>query len=403
MRKKKGVIITLVLAGLISVGGAVGLHASMDRNMKEKQVAQVERKQEMSQEINQEDVKLEEANEKVNNLNDTDQSDATHDENTGKIKTDTVNQTWNNEENIYVPEGAEIVSNNELGCEIVWDNCNISYMHYSYETEEDLGLGKLKPIIDSAVKKYAGEDLGPCDMQIFMEVPYDEGMETQEVQGDVDASVVTDSYVVPDVDIDALIANCEGEEVAIVETEDGETYEIKNEDGEFYEIKSEDGETYVTMIAADDSDSMPEEVRDIYYVDSKCYQVHILTENHRYDIWVDSVTGLVTVFNHEDETLGSYTNGWDVVNESGEVYEVSEAEQEEYDAIIDSFIADELKLGSVDKFYSQDMGVNYIGTSGNNIRAYYNVICKTVDGAVVEVTFDIGEEKVTSFRTSAMY
>ncbi|MBE5954474.1 MAG: hypothetical protein E7257_10065 [Lachnospiraceae bacterium] len=374
MRKKKGIIITLAMAGLISVGGAVGLHASMERNMNEKQVAQVERKQEMSQEINQEDVNLEETDEKVNNLNNIDQSNAAQDEN---IKADTVNQTWNNEENIYVPEGAEIISDNEFGCEIVWDNCNISYMHYSYETEEDLGLGKLKPIIDSAVKKYAGEDLGPCDMQIFMEVPYDEGMETQEVQGD----------------IDAIIADCE----------DGETCEIKGEDGEIYEIKCEDGETCVTMYVVDESESMPEELRDIYYLDSKCYQVHILTESDRYDIWIDSVTGLVTVFNHEDEDLGTFTNGWDVNSGTDVVYEVSSEEQKEYDAIIESFIADELKLGTVEKFYAQDMGVSYFGTSGNNVRAYYNVICKTVDGAVVEVTFDIGEKKVTSFRTSVNY
>lgn len=377
MRKKKGIIITLALAGLISVGGAVGLHASMERNMNEKQVAQVERKQELSQEINQEDVNLEEANEKVNNLNDTAQSDATQDENTENIKTDTVNQTWNNEENIYVPEGAEIVSNNELGCEIVWDNCNISYMHYSYETEDDLGLGKLKPIVDAAVKKYAGEDLGPCDMQIFIESPYDEGMETQEVQGD----------------IDAIIANCE----------DGETCEIKSEDGKIYEIKNDDGKIDVTMFVVDESESMPEEVRDIYYLDSKCYQVHILTESDRYDIWIDSVTGLVTVFNHEDEDLGTFTNGWDVNSGTDVVYEVSSEEKKEYDAIIDSFIADELKLGTVEKFYAQDMGVSYFGASGNNVRAYYNVICKTVDGAVVEVTFDIGEKKVTSFRTSVIY
>ena len=377
MRKKKGIIITLAMAGLISVGGAVGLHASMERNMNEKQVAQVERKQEMSQEINQEDVNLEETDEKVNNLNNIDQSNATQDENTENIKADTVNQTWNNEENIYVPEGAEIISDNELGCEIVWDNCNISYMHYSYETEEDLGLGKLKPIIDSAVKKYAGEDLGPCDMQIFIESPYDEGMETQEEQ----------------VDIDAIIANCE----------DGETCEIKTEDGEIYEIKSYDGETHVTMIGVVESESMPEELRDIYYLDSKCYQVHILTESDRYDIWIDSVTGLVTVFNHEDEDLGTFTNGWDVNSAADVVYEVSSDEQKEYDAIIDSFIADELKLGTVEKFYAQDMGVSYFGTSGNNVRAYYNVICKTVDGAVVEVTFDIGEKKVTRFRTSVGY
>ncbi len=385
MRKKKGVIITLALAGLISVGGAVGLHASMERNMNEKQVAQVERKQETTQEIIRENVSVVEA--ESNNIN-PDNSNQNEAKEAEKAK-----QAWNEDESIYLPEGAEIVSNDEYGCKIAWDDCNISYFHYSNETQEDLGLGKLKPIIEASIKKYSGEDLGPCDMQIFIESPYDEGMETQEVQGGVDASVVTDSYVVPDVDIDALIANCEGGEVSIVRTEDGETYEIK----------SEDGETYETMIVADESESMPEEVRDIYYLDSKCYQVHILTESDRYDIWVDSVTGLVTVFNHEDEDLGTFTNGWDVNSGTDVVYEVSSEEQKEYDAIIDSFIADGLKLGSVEKFYAQDMNVSYFGTSGNNVRAYYNVICKTSDGAVVEVTFDIGEKKVTSFRTSAIY
>ncbi|MBQ9935777.1 MAG: hypothetical protein IJO70_08020 [Lachnospiraceae bacterium] len=369
MRKKKGVIMTLALAGLISVGGAVGLHANMERNMNEKQVAQVERKQEITQEMNQANADIGDTEYDNTAQVDVDQSSVN--------KEQSVNQFWQEDEGIYLPEGAEIVSDNEYGCDITWDNCNISYMHYSYETEEDLGLGKLKPIIDSAVKKYAGEDLGPCDMQIFIESPYDEGMETQEVQ----------------VDIDAIIANCE----------DGETCEIKCEDGEIYEIKSYDGETHVTMIGVDESESMPEELRDIYYLDSKCYQVHILTESDRYDIWIDSVTGLVTVFNHEDEDLGTFTNGWDVNSAADVVYEVSSDEQKEYDAIIDSFIADELKLGTVEKFYAQDMGVSYFGTSGNNVRAYYNVICKTMEGAVVEVTFDIGEKKVTSFRTNVNY
>ena len=56
--------------------------------------------------------------------------------------------------------------------------------------------------------------------------------------------------------------------------------------------------------------------------------------------------------------------------------------------------------GNVEKFYSQDAYVNYIG---NNQRAYYTVVCKTDEGAVVEVSFDIGEKTVTSFRTSAQY
>ncbi len=385
MRKKKGIIITLALAGLISVGGAVGLHASMERNMNEKQVAQVERKQNMTHEISQENANKEDTEHDNNAQEDVDQSSVNQEQ--------TVNQFWQDDEGIYLPEGAEIISDNEYGCDIMWDNCNISYMHYSFETEEDLGLGKLKPIIEASVEKYSGDELGPCHMQIFLEEPYDEGMEIQEAQGDVDASGVTDSYEVPDVDMADLIANYEGEEITIVETYDGETYEIK----------SEDGETYVTMIVDGESESMPEEVRDIYYLDSKCYQVHILTESDRYDIWIDSVTGLVTVFNHEDEDLGTFTNGWDVNSENNVVYEVSSEEQKEYDEIIDTFIADELKLGSVEKFYAQDMGVSYFGTSGNNVRAYYNVICKTTDGAVVEVTFDIGEKKVTSFRTSLSY
>lgn len=355
MIKKKGVIITLALAGVVSVGGAMGLHAGMERNMKEKQVTQIERRQEVSQEINQEDANQAKSEESIG------------------TQEDSIIQNWNDEEVIYLPEGAEIISNDEYGCNIAWDNWNISYMHYSMETKEDLGLGKLKPIIGDAVKKYTGQELGQCDMQIFIEDPLAESFDEQEGQ-----------QVQPelDLDLDDAVTTVEENGITIIKTEDGIM------------------EVYEDCVEAE---SIPDEVRDIYYLESKCYQVHILTDNNRYDIWIDSVTGQVTVFNHEDETLGSFTNGWDIMSESGEECQVSSEEQKEYDEIIDTFVSDELKLGSVEKYYSQDMYVNYTGTTGNNIRAYYNAVCKTDEGAVVEVTFDIGEKKVTSFRTSTIY
>ncbi len=362
MRKKKGTILTLAIAGAITLSGAVGLYVCMAKNMQEEQVTQLEQKHEIGKEINQDETKQE----------DTKQKETEQDE--------VVNQIWQEDESIYLPEGAEIVSNDEYGCGIAWDNCDISYMHYSKETQEDLGLGKLKPIVEDAIKKYSGQELGECDMQIFLEDPINVESETQDV--DVENVIVTD---IPDIDIDsldtdAINADLEDDGVAVIKTEDG-TVEINSVQAE----------------------SVPDKVCDIYYLDYKCYQVHILTESQRYDLWIDSVTGQVTVFNHEDETLGTFTNGWDIMDAADVEHELPEEEQKEFDDIIKTFVADDLKLGNVEKIYAQDMGVTYTGTSGNNIRAYYNVICKTVDGAVVEVTFDIGEKKVTSFRTSTHY
>ena len=337
--KKKGTIITLALAGVITLGGAGALYAGMSKNMEEKQVAQVERKQEVSQETIQEEVAQKETTQETG-----------------------VNQTWQEADSIYLPEGAEIVASGDYGYEITWDNCNISYKLFSNETKEDLGLGKLKPIVEAAITKYAGQDLGACNMEIFLEDPnaYEFGSETE----NIDAAVIGS-----DIDQDG---------VAIIDVE---------------------GEEVVVEYAIDDGDSMPEEVREMYTLDSKCYQVHIRTDNQRYDIWVDSVTGLLTVFNYENENLGTFTNGWDI-EDSSEECKLSDAEQKEYDTIIEAFVTDELKLGNVEKFYSQDAYVNYIG---NNQRAYYTVVCKTNDGAIVEITFDIGEKTVTSFRTSSQY
>lgn len=371
MRNKKVVTITLALAGIISVGGAAGLHANMNRKMNEKHVAQVERKHETKR-----DMSKEEANQEETNQTETNQ-------------TETVNQVWYEDESIYLPEGAEIISNDEYGCGIAWDNCNISYMHYSKETQEDLGLGKLKPIVEDAIKKYSGQELGECDMQIFIEDPINVESETQDI--DVENVIGTD---IPDIDIDsldtdAINADLEDDGVAVIETADDEVV-IENADG-------------TVTITSFEAEPISDEVRDIYYLDYKCYQVHILTESQRYDLWIDSVTGQVTVFNHEDETLGTFTNGWDIMDAADVEHELPAEEQKEFDDIIKTFVADDLKLGNVEKIYAQYMGVTYVGTSGNNIRAYYNVICKTVDGAVVEVTFDIGEKKVTSFRTSTHY
>lgn len=349
MRKKKGTMATLALASAIVVSGAFGLHVSMAHDMQEEQVTEVEQNLEISTEMS---------------ADETTEEDAPQEE--------TINQVWQDEENIYLPEGAEIVSKNEYSHEISWDNYDICYKHYSNETQEDLGLGKLKAIIEETVEKYAGQNLGECYMEIFLEDPAAYEVETQDI--DVDCA--------PDIDFEEIADNVVEDGVAVIESEDG-----------------------VTVIEyAYENDSMPEEVRDMYTLDSKCYQVHILTDNQRYDIWVDSLTGEVTVFHYEDETLGTFTNGWDITNDVVAVEcELSDEEQKEYDAIIEAFVADDLKLGNVEKIYSQDVGVNYNGVSGNNIRAYYTVVCKTDEGAVVEVTFDIGEKTVTSFRTSVQY
>lgn len=349
MRKKKGTMATLALASAIVVSGAFGLHVSMAHDMQEEQVTEVEQNLEISTEMS---------------------ADETTEENAPQEET--INQVWLDEENIYLPEGAEIISKSEYSYEITWNNCDISYKHYSNETKEDLGLEKLKEIIEETIEKYAGQDLGECYMEIFLEDPATYEVETQDI--DVDYA--------PDIDFEEIADNVVEDGVAVIESEDGVTV---------IEYKTE-------------NDSMPEEVRDMYTLDSKCYQVHILTDNQRYDIWVDSLTGEVTVFNYEDETLGTFTNGWDITNDVVAVEcELSDEEQKEYDAIIEAFVADDLKLGNVEKIYSQDVGVNYNGVSGNNIRAYYTVVCKTDEGAVVEVTFDIGEKTVTSFRTSVQY
>ncbi len=348
--KKKGTIITLALAGVITLGGAGALYAGMSKNMEEKQVAQVERKQEVSQETIQEEVAQEETTEETG-----------------------ASQTWQEADSIYLPEGAEIVASGDYGYEITWDDCNISYKLFSKETQEDLGLGKLKPIIEDAITKYAGQDLGAYNMEIFLEDPaaYELGSENADVDLNIDMDAV-ESTIDENGNVTAVIISDDGNECI----------------------------EYVCVEYADDTaDSMPEEVREMYTLDSKCYQVHIRTDNQRYDIWVDSVTGLVTVFNYEDENLGTFTNGWDI-EDSSEECKLSDAEQKEYDTIIEAFVTDELKLGNVEKFYSQDAYVNYIG---NNQRAYYTVVCKTNDGAIVEITFDIGEKAVTSFRTSAQY
>ena len=357
MKKKKVAVATLALAGAISVTGAMGLHVSMAHNMNEEQVTEVEQLKETTEMPGVEENTQGEANQAED------------------INEETVNQVWQENENIYLPEDAEIISESEGSYEIAWDNCNISYKHWSNETQEDLGLGKLKPIIEETVEKYTGQDLGDCYMEIFLEDPAAYDVEN----GNNDAGLY------PDIDYDA----------------DDVTYYYDEENGCVAVIETEDGVIYEILVDA--VETVPEEVRDMYSLDSKCYQAHILTDNQRYDIWVDSLTGEVTVFNYEDETFGTFTNGWDITREDGSECQLSDEEQKEYDAIIEAFVADDLGLGNVEKIYSQDADVSYYGVSGNNIRAYYTVVCKTDEGAVVEVSFDIGEKTVTSFRTSAQY
>jgi len=373
MRKKKGTIATLALASAIVVSGAVGLHVSMAHDMQKEQVTEVEQNLEISTEMSTEETAQADALQE-----ETTQTDAPQEE--------TSNQVWLDDESIYLPEGAEIVSKNEYSHEISWDNYDICYKHYSNETQEDLGLGKLKTIIEETIEKYAGQDLGECYMEIFLEDPAAYEDETQDNDVDYD----------PDINFEEIADNAGEDGVVVIETADGVTTVIETENGVATVVDS-----YTIVV---ENESMPEEVRDMYTLDSKCYQVHILTDNQRYDIWVDSLTGEVTVFHYEDETLGTFTNGWDISYEADAAEcQLSDEEQKEYDAIIENFISDDLKLGNVEKIYSQYADVSYNGVSGNNIRAYYTVVCKTDEGAVVEVSFDIGEKIVTSFRTSVQY
>ena len=79
-------------------------------------------------------------------------------------------------------------------------------------------------------------------------------------------------------------------------------------------------------------------------------------------------------------------------------------EKKEYDDMIASFVSDELKLGNVERVFGQYWGLAHImnGSEGD-VRAYYTALCKTEDGTMVEVSFDMGEKRVNSFDTTVVH
>lgn len=338
MRKKKGVIITVTTALVIAACGVGCLYAGMEKTMQEEVVTQVE---------SNPDVILEEGSpEEVENL------------------VYQANQVWQEEESIYLPEGAEIVDQGKDSYGIVWDNYSIEYLqndkYFAKETQEDLGLGKVVLILKDTIQKYSGQDMGNCEIEVVLADPVDD------YEGEVACEPI------------------------MLETTDGDVLELKTTDGD------------VHMIIADVEGA--ENVRE-YENDAKCYQVGVSFDKHDYFICVDSVTGEVLQYYYQNSNLGDYSHGWDKVFSYDPVeYELSEEEQKEYDAMIASFVTNDLKLGNVEKVFAQDWGLAELNNGSiDDARAYYSAICKTDNGTMVEVSVDMGEKMVVSFDTTIVY
>ena len=339
MRKKKGVIITVTTALVIAACGVGCLHAGMEKTMQEEVVTQVESNPDV---ILEEGSPEESSPEEVENL------------------VYQANQVWQEEESIYLPEGAEIVAQGKDSYGIVWDNYSIEYWqndkYFAKETQEDLGLGKVVLILKDTIQKYSGQDMGNCEIEVVLAGPVDD------------------------------YEGGEACEPIILETTDGEVLELKTTDGVIADVEG----------AAN--------VRE-YENDAKCYQVGVSFDKHDYFICVDSVTGEVLQYYYQNSNLGDYSHGWDKVFSYDPVeYELSEEEQKEYDAMIASFVTNDLKLGNVEKVFAQDWGLAYLNNGSiNDARAYYSAICKTDNGTMVEVSVDMGEKMVVSFDTTIVY
>ena len=339
MRKKKGVIITVTTALVIAACGVGCLHAGMEKTMQEEVVTQVESNPDV---ILEEGSPEESSPEEVENL------------------VYQANQVWQEEESIYLPEGAEIVDQGKDSYGIVWDNYSIEYWqndkYFAKETQEDLGLGKVVLILKDTIQKYSGQDMGNCEIEVALADPVDD------------------------------YEGGEACEPIILETTDGEVLELKTTDGVIADVEG----------AAN--------VRE-YENDAKCYQVGVSFDKHDYFICVDSVTGEVLQYYYQNSNLGDYSHGWDKVFSYDPVeYELSEEEQKEYDAMIASFVTNDLKLGNVEKVFAQDWGLAYLNNGSiNDARAYYSAICKTDNGTMVEVSVDMGEKMVVSFDTTIVY
>ena len=325
MRKKKGVIITVTTALAIAACGVGCLYAGMKKTMQENTVTQV---------VQKPDVILEEGTQVE----------------TGHI-VNQVNQVWLEEEGIYLPETAEIVSR-KGGCYgIVWDDYTIEYYqndnYFEGETEEDLGLGKLMPILQDTINKYSGQDMGECHVEVYL-------VGTDKDDMEADENIVT---IIPE-----------------------------NADEPITEVEAREGEV----------------VR-FYQFDSKHYQVGVSFNKYEYFIMVDSVTGEVFGYYYANNNLGGFSNGWEMVESYDPNYELSEEAQKEYDELIASFVTNDLKLGKVEKVYGQEWGLAYIENGNNDVRAYYIALCKTENGTMIDVSVDMGEKMVTSFDTTVIY
>ena len=326
MRTRKGVLLTLAVALGISLCGAGGLKVCMAKTMQSEVATQVEQK---------EDIILEEGAQEV--------------------IANPVNQVWQEEKSIYLPEGAQIVSEAKNSYRIVWDNYTIEYWqgdkYLEKETQEDLGLGKLLPILQDTIKKYSGQDMSNCEIEVSL----------VGTEGDFEGGEAC-------------------EPIVELETTDGKVCILGGEPAEDATVRE-------------------------YEMDSKHYQVWVLFDKHQYFIMVDSVTGEVFGYSYLNQNLGDYSNGWEKVMSYDPVeYELSEEEQKEYDAMIASFVTNDLNLGNVEKVFAQDWGLAYLNNGSiDDARAYYSALCKTDNGTMVEVSVDMGEKMVICFDTTIIY
>ncbi len=308
---KKRVVLTITLALATALCGVACLNAGMETTMQEESVTQVERKSEP----------MSEESESVQEV--------------------VSNQIWLEEESIYLPDGAQITSQDEKGYEITWNDYNIRYGRdekaFRKETQEDLGLGKLIPIVEETIKAYSGQDMANAEIEVHLVGE----------QGDMES----------------------GENVVLV-------------------VEYEENETPVDIIG--------------YAYDINHYQVNVSFDKRDYAIMVESLTGEVLSYYYNNGNLGEYLHGWEAHfgEDSGE-HELSEEEQKEFDELITSFVTKELGLGTVESIFAQYCGVAFMHEDDEYVgRAFYTATCKTEIGRLALVTVDIGERTITSFDTT---
>nr|MBP3599356.1 hypothetical protein [Eubacterium sp.] len=145
MTKRKTTMLTLALAGAMVVTGVGGLYGSIAQARKSDHVAQVETASTETMADKVEKVEKVEGSQK---------------------------QTWLEKESMYLPEGAKLKELKGGNYKIKWDGSEILVYHrdsvMAKESKKDLGLAKLLPILQDAVKKYSGQDMEKCQMEVCM-------------------------------------------------------------------------------------------------------------------------------------------------------------------------------------------------------------------------------------------